>query len=98
MADRGDPRSSRAWKKLRASWRVAIATSVVTCRRCGNRITSDQPFDLGHRVALRAGGSNGDVHPEHRACNRAGDAVPAAELTARRVKRTGHHLPPSRNW
>ena len=85
-----DSRSSRQWKKLRASWGVAIATSVVTCRRCGNRITSDQPWDLGHRVSVRAGGSNGDVHPEHRACNRAGDAVPAAgQGPGRRPRRSG---------
>lgn len=77
-----DSRSSRQWKKLRASWGVAIATSAVSCARCGNRITSDQPWDLGHKTAVRAGGSDDDVHPEHRACNRAGDAVPAARLTA----------------
>jgi len=99
MADRGDPRSSRWWKKLRASWGVAIATSAVTCPRCGNRITSDQEWDLGHKVALRAGGSNGDVRPEHRACNRAGDAVPAARLAAAPRRNGGHvYPPPSRDW
>ena len=99
MADPGDPRSSRQWRKLRASWSVAIATSVVTCRRCQERITSGDKWDLGHATPLRAGGGNGDVHPEHRSCNRAGAAVPA-ELRAE-VRRNGgpHRYPgPSRDW
>ncbi len=77
-----DSRSSRQWKKLRSSWAVAIATSEVTCPRCKQRITSDQDWDLGHKVSVRAGGSDDGARPEHRACNRAGDAVPAARLTA----------------
>ena len=56
MADRGDPRSSRQWKTLRASWAVVIATGRVDCPRCGQRITAGQRWDLGHRTALRSGG------------------------------------------
>ncbi len=98
MADRGDPRSSRGWQKLRASWAAAIATSRVYCPRCGEQITSGQAFDLGHAVPLRAGGSNGDVRPEHRACNRAGAGVPA-ELRAEVRRGRGHRYPPpSRDW
>ena len=95
MADPGDPRSSRSWKRLRASWAAVIAAGAVTCPRCGKRITSDQAWDLGHRVAFRAGGANGDVRPEHRACNRGAGAELAAEL-----RRNGGHVytPPSRDW
>ena len=101
MAYRGDPRSSRQWAKLRANWAAVIATSRVYCPRCGEQITSDQPFDLGHRVPLAAGGSNGDARPEHRACNRAGAGVPA-ELrgdAAGPRRNSGHRYPgPSRAW
>ena len=106
MADRGDPRSSRQWAKLRASWATVIATSRVYCPRCGDQITSGQAWDLGHRVALRAGGSNGDARPEHAACNRAGAGVPAElrdDVAGRAAgpRRNGgpHRYPgPSRDW
>jgi hypothetical protein len=103
MADRGDPRSSRAWKTLRASWAAVIATSIVTCPRCGKHITSDQPWDLGHRTALRSGGSNGDAWPEHRGCNRrAGGELSVEVRRANRGRRAdrGRHVypPPSRDW
>ena len=95
MADRGDPRSSRQWKTLRASWAVVIATGRVDCPRCGQRITAEQRWDLGHRTSLRAGAGNGAVHPEHRTCNRRA----GGELSVELRRNGGHVYPPqSRDW
>ena len=55
MAYRGDPRSSRQWRKLRAYWSAAIATSRVTARGARSSITSDEKWDLGHGVPLARG-------------------------------------------
>jgi hypothetical protein len=90
-----DPRSSRSWKRLRATWAAAIATGRVDCWRCGQRIDAGQPWDLGHRVAVRLGGSDEHVHPEHRRCSRSAGGELSVE-----VRRNGGHVypPPSREW
>ena len=76
VAERGDPRSTRAWQKQRAYWAGVIGASEVSCWRCGEHIYGTDEWDLGHKNPVRAGGANGDARPEHRACNRAGAPVP----------------------
>jgi hypothetical protein len=55
-----------AHKRLRARWARKVALGIVECWRCHERISSTEPWDLGHddedRTQYRG--------PEHRACNR----------------------------
>ncbi len=69
-------------RKDRQRWTPRVALGIVPCRRCGELIRPDEPWDLGHddldRSLPRA--------PEHRRCNRATRAR-AAKRRKRRSRR-----------
>lgn len=52
--------------RLRRQWAPQVATGTVRCRRCGHRITPDDPWDLGHDDRDRTVWTG----PEHARCNR----------------------------
>lgn len=52
--------------QLRQQWAPKVRTGRVACARCRERITPDEPWDLGHDDDDRAKYSG----PEHRKCNR----------------------------
>src|SRR5215207_8263447 len=54
-------------KALRKRWRPRVAAGTVNCRRCGERIESGEPWDLGHDDDDRSL----PPAPEHARCNRA---------------------------
>ena len=68
----------------RQRWEPRVALGIVPCRRCGELIRPDEPWDLGHddldRSLPRA--------PEHRRCNRATRAH-AAKRRKRRSRLYG---------
>lgn len=57
------PRTMNHLRKLRAHFATQLP---VPCWRCGNPITDETPWDLGHRVDMAHGGHEFDVWPEHR--------------------------------
>jgi hypothetical protein len=52
-----------AHQELRAQWAIVVATGVIRCSRCGQRIAPSQAWDLDHRPDALA--------PSHARCNRA---------------------------
>lgn len=54
-------------RAIRTGYEPAVKAGLITCWRCGQPITPEQPWDLGHddhdRTRYRG--------PEHQACNRA---------------------------
>jgi hypothetical protein len=54
-------------QKLRNRWARGVARGEVDCARCGEPISPEEPWDLGHVD----GGRTRYSGPEHRACNRA---------------------------
>lgn len=60
-----------AHKRQRAAWEPKVKRGDVRCARCGERITLDQAWDLGHSDDRTVW-----TGPEHATCNRrAGAAV-----------------------
>ena len=68
---------------LRRLWSSRIADGGVVCRRCGNRITTADQFDLGHDpfkpYATHGPGELDQLQPEHRTCNMAGVVTALAD-------------------
>ena len=68
--------NTHAWRQLRATWadHITWAASIgrpITCPRCGNPITPNHEWDLGHKINRADGGTTQTgVHPEHATCNR----------------------------
>lgn len=55
-------------RRQRAAWQRRLdAGEPITCWRCGQPITPDQPWDLGHDDTYR----DRTRGPEHQYCNRA---------------------------
>lgn len=54
-------------QRQRALWRPKVESGIVDCWRCGGRIETGQPWDLGH---VDGSGRRQYAGPEHRACNR----------------------------
>lgn len=54
-----------AHTKERERWAPLVHRGLVTCTRCGRRITPPQPWDLGHNDQRTAW-----TGPEHATCNR----------------------------
>ena len=53
-------------RNLRKQWQQTINTTPTNCARCGQPITQNQPWDLGHNDTNR----NQYNGPEHQQCNR----------------------------
>lgn len=94
-------RGTRQWRKLRAHWQQILTLiwegqhptrTTFTCRRCGQPIHPNQPWDLGHDNDVATHGNNThNLEPEHaNQCNRAAGGRLRHTLT--------RPLPPSRNW
>lgn len=79
---------------LRVVWRRAIADAVADHRPllcgcgCGQPITLEDEWDLGHRVSLAEGGDVSNVWPELRAHNRSNGAHLGNQLRRQRNQRT----------
>lgn len=68
----------RPHTRARERWAPKVAAGRVDCWRCHARITTGQPWDLGHRDALPSA-------PEHTDCNRsAGGREGARRVWSRR--------------
>jgi hypothetical protein len=52
-------------KQHRKAWARLVATGSEKCRRCGNLIGKDEPFDLDH-----TDDRTGYLGPSHQRCNR----------------------------
>lgn len=89
MAFRGDPRSSRAWKRRRA-YVIATTPRPVMCWRCEQEITDVENAHLGHLVdqAVTAPGTPVRVALEHPRCS-----VEAGLLLGRELQRNRGGLP-----
>jgi hypothetical protein len=72
-----DSRSSRQWRKLRASFAARLP---LPCARCGAMVSLSDTWDLGHAVDRALGGADDAVWPEHRRCNRSAGGHLAVEL------------------
>ncbi|GAA3620836.1 hypothetical protein [Microlunatus ginsengisoli] len=88
-----DPRSTRAWRKLKAMHLAEAASSSapLICWRCELPIEPGQAVDLGHLTdqALAEPGMPVRVALEHRSCNRAAGHALSRELLRRpRVQNT----------
>ena len=59
-----------AHRKLRKQWELRVATGVIDCWRCGQRIGRGDDWDLGHDDADRSKYRG----PEHIGCNRSAGA------------------------
>lgn len=55
-------------KAERRAWAPHVAQGIIHCWRCGQRITTNQDWDLGHRDGRPS-------HPEHASCNRTAGAA-----------------------
>ena len=55
-------------RKARSEWQPYVATGVIRCSRCGERIAPGAAWDLDHRVGHSA--------PSHASCNRAAKGTP----------------------
>lgn len=82
--------STRRWRRIRAAYALTLP---VACWRCGKLIQQTDEWDLGHVVDRARGGGDDQLAPEHSKCSRA-----AGVRLARRLKREGRILPPSRDW
>ena len=51
---------------LRRKWKPFVDAGIVLCSRCGRRIATGEPWDLGHDDSDRSIYTG----PEHQACNR----------------------------
>ena len=62
--------SGRHVQELRA-WALTHLPPV--CAKCGGQLQPGDPWDLGHQVARRRGGTDqaSNLRREHRGCNRA---------------------------
>lgn len=58
--------SSSRHRTLRARFRLVVAAGLAYCARCGDPISPDEPWDLGHDDFDRSRYSG----PEHARCNR----------------------------
>lgn len=63
-----------AHERLRKRWAPKVASGKVNCWRCGKRITTLEPWDLGHDDLDRSKYRG----PEHVACNRGHGISPHA--------------------
>jgi hypothetical protein len=77
------------WSNVNKKHRARLAATLPTqCMRCGQIVTADMKWDVGHRVDLAQGGNSNDVGVEHRSCNRrAGGRAGARATNARRKQR-----------
>lgn len=57
----------QAHRNLRQHWRPIVEAGTVSCARCHQPITPEQPWDLGHDDHDRTSYTG----PEHARCNRA---------------------------
>jgi hypothetical protein len=72
-------------QRVRLALAPAVASGTVLCPRCGDPIRPDEPWDVGHVLALAEGGHPaGPRRPEHAACNR---RAGAQMVNARRPQR-----------
>jgi hypothetical protein len=70
--------STRRWRKMRSEWQMVIDQNIVNCMRCGQPIYPGEPWHLGHKLSIAAGGTDlpDNCAPEHPTCNLHGSATP----------------------
>jgi hypothetical protein len=68
--------STRAWRKLRAHHATTLPRP---CWRCGETITPDMAWQLGHIIDRADGGTDDDVAPEHQHCGSSAGAAAQAQ-------------------
>lgn len=63
--------STTRWRKLRAVHAAAFAeVGVIPCWRCGQLVSCDEPWALGHVVDRALGGDDSQLAIEHLQCSR----------------------------
>ena len=83
-----DSRSSRHWRKLRASVALSLPRP---CGRCGRPVNPGDEWDLGHATDKARGGSDADVRPERRRCSRSAGGHLAVELRHEAAQEAGRN-------
>lgn len=82
-----------AWHRLRRSFAMSLP---LPCWRCGQLIRPGEPWDLGHRIDRRDGGTIAQAWPEHRHRTELCEGNRSAGARLSSAVANGHHL--RREW